>query len=134
MPKGGPAGSALQNQRDLKAENIRLVEVDGQVARNLAAQRAPKLFSQKMSNAQRSTSRVERGDSLEVAVVEAPPAALFGGGALDAKMGSAAKTPAPAPRKMHPNSMKNLTAPKFSMKAKAAKRGGDTESHMYGVR
>jgi polysaccharide export outer membrane protein len=110
MPKGGPAGSALQNKSDLKAENIRLVEVDGQVARNLAAQRAPKLFSQKMSNAQRSTSRVERGDSLEVAVVEAPPAALFGGGALDAKMGSAGSHLTTFPEQMV-NTAGNITVP-----------------------
>ena len=110
MPKGGPSGAALRNQRDLKVENIRLVEVDGEVARNLAAQRAPKLFSQKMSNAQRATSRVERGVSLEVAVVEAPPAALFGGGALDAKMGSAGSHLTTFPEQMV-NTAGNITVP-----------------------
>ncbi len=84
MPTSGPSSKEIQdgaNQPGTAA--VQVVDVDDQVARRLLAQRRFKLFSESLGAAGGNGNTFGSGDTLEVNIWEAPPATLFGGGALD---------------------------------------------------
>ena len=81
MPTAGPTlkeiDAAGQNQDAAAEAAIQVVEVDGDIARRLQAQRRQKLFSEVLVKPAESNQIVGLGDTLEVNIWEAPPATLF---------------------------------------------------------
>jgi len=81
-------------KRDLEREgamkelqNVQIIDVTEPVALTLRAKRASHLFSETFGNEQIDTPRVGPGDVLEVSILEAPPASLFGA-TVDVRGGS----------------------------------------------
>jgi polysaccharide export outer membrane protein len=64
---------------------VQIVDVDDKVARRLQAQQTQRLFSESLGQARGSDPGIGAGDAVEVNLWEAPPAALFGGGVIDAR-------------------------------------------------
>lgn len=90
LPSAGP--SAAQVHEAPSAERIsgvQIVDVNNDVARKLLAMQKQSLFSEAFSGSSQPNFVVGIGDVLEVSVWEAPPAALFGSGAIDPRMGPA---------------------------------------------
>lgn len=80
--------ATLNKNRDpLRLEGIQLVEVNDAVARRLLTGRAQGLFSDAFPAVPPKGMLVGAGDVLEVSIWEAPPAMLFGTGAVDARSG-----------------------------------------------
>ena len=73
----GAAASAPGSQA------VQVVDVDDTIARRLLAQRSQRLFSDSLGQVRSVDPGIGAGDSLEVNLWEAPPAALFGGGVID---------------------------------------------------
>jgi polysaccharide biosynthesis/export protein len=71
---------------------VQLVVVTDDVVRQLQSRRQQKLFSQAMPQLKSDALFVGLGDSLEVNIWEAPPAALFGSTAMDARSGGSIST------------------------------------------
>ncbi len=75
-----------------KAQNdsgIQIVDVNDAVARRLLAGQKQSLFSETFKASAHSGYVIGAGDVLEVSIWEAPPAALFGSGLMDPRMGPA---------------------------------------------
>lgn len=86
LPSSGPSVAQVVEQEKIDSP-IPVVEVSDAVARRvLAAQRADS-FAESLSSKAPPGYVVGAGDVLEVSVWEAPPAALFGGVALDPRSG-----------------------------------------------
>lgn len=93
----GPSTSAI-NRADgamLAATNIRVVDVNEEVARRLFTESRPLLFSDTIGDGAPIGSVIGKGDILDVAIWEAPPAVLFGAAGSDPRLlssGSAARS------------------------------------------
>lgn len=86
LPTSGPSTREIEKAGLSSAANaIQIVEVDDAVTRRLLAQRKQNMFSETLGNAASTSHQVAAGDVLEISIWEAPPATLFGGGALDAR-------------------------------------------------
>ena len=86
MPTIGPSSDEIAQSAAAPASAlVQIVDVDDRVARRLLAQRQFKLFSETLGNDRISSPYLGHGDSLEVSIWEAPPATLFGGGAIDSR-------------------------------------------------
>ncbi len=85
LPASGPSSRDIEQAPPAAANAIQIVDVDDAVTRSLLAQRAPALFSDKLGSAAGGSHQVGPGDGLEVSIWEAPPATLFGAGALDGR-------------------------------------------------
>lgn len=86
MPSSGPSRADIDEASARSGSGaIQLVDVDDRVARQLLAQRRMTLFSESLGQQQPPAMRIGSGDGVEVHVWEAPPATLFGGGAIDAR-------------------------------------------------
>jgi polysaccharide export outer membrane protein len=84
LPTIGPSADEVQAVQPLPgAAVIQIVDVDDKVARQLLGLRQFKLFSETLGPARESSPAVGSGDTLEVSIWEAPPATLFGSGAID---------------------------------------------------
>jgi polysaccharide export outer membrane protein len=70
---------------------VQIVEVTDAVARRLLALRQQRLFSETLGSAPVAAPPIGPGDVIEVSIWEAPPATLFGGGALDPRAPSTAR-------------------------------------------
>jgi polysaccharide export outer membrane protein len=93
MPAVGPTTSTVEQAASAPpAGHIQVVDVDDRVARELLAARRFKLFSQTLGEQPPSTINIGPGDTLEVNIWEAPPATLFGGGPVDPRTPSAARS------------------------------------------
>ena len=93
MPTIGPSAVAIQEaaaQPGTAAAQI--VDVDDRVARRLLSQRGFKLFSDSLGSQRGPASSIGAGDTLEVNIWEAPPATLFGGGVVDPRTPSSARS------------------------------------------
>lgn len=101
LPTSGPSADDVQAvQAPPGAAAIQIVDVDDRVARQLLSGRRLKLFSDVMdTTAAASPPTVGRGDTLEVNIWEAPPATLFGAGAVDPRAPSTAR-PSTLPEQM----------------------------------
>lgn len=83
LPTSGPSRSAIENTTaEVASRAVQVVDIDAKVARRLLDQRRHSLFSEVLGG-QRVATTIGLGDMLEVSVWEAPPATLFGGGAVD---------------------------------------------------
>lgn len=71
---------------------VQLVDVNDAVVKQLRGQQQQQLFSQALGDAAPKPLVVGVGDSLEVVIWEAPPAALFGSTALDTRSGASVTT------------------------------------------
>jgi polysaccharide export outer membrane protein len=88
LPNSGPSASALQKEgRNLSPENIQLIRLTPEAVRQINARHKVPLFSKELPARTAKTSILGAGDSLEVSVIEAPPASLFGSGGGDFKGG-----------------------------------------------
>ncbi len=83
LPRTGPSqDEILESSTRPGTSAVQIVDIDASVAQQLIEQRRTRLFSEALG--QRGTpADIGRGDSLEVNIWEAPPATLFGGGAID---------------------------------------------------
>jgi len=92
LPSSGPYVRQINPAgRDAPATprlgGIQLIQVDDAVARKLLSARRLGLFSDTFVTAAPKGYVVGAGDVLEISVWEAPPAMLFGGGAMDVRAG-----------------------------------------------
>ena len=78
----GPTSRAINGSVEQPVANapIKIVDVSDQVARRLVAHDRSILLSDSLGDGQGVDTTIGRGDILEVAIWEAPPATLFGGG------------------------------------------------------
>lgn len=78
----GPSTGAVKKAdgRALLASTIKVVDVDGAITERLASRDVPKLFSDHLGEVAPTAGTIGRGDVVEIAIVEAPPAVLFNGG------------------------------------------------------
>ena len=84
MPTIGPSHQEIRDAAALPGTRaVQIIDVDDTVARRLLAQRSQRLFSDSLGQAPSADPGIGAGDSLEVNLWEAPPAALFGGGVVD---------------------------------------------------
>lgn len=88
----GPSRSAVVNQQ---IPGVRVVPVTNEVASRLSADQPRLGFAEAFGNADPVGTVVGVGDILEVTIWEAPPALLFGAGAMDTRIGTAATTSRP---------------------------------------
>ncbi|NML92251.1 polysaccharide export protein [Novosphingobium sp. TW-4] len=90
LGSSGPSGKSI---RSVKTENagITLVDLNEQVARQIVQNRQPQTFAQVFGDPMTNRYLIGRGDVLDIAIWEAPPAALFG--SLSAGSALAATTP-----------------------------------------
>jgi polysaccharide export outer membrane protein len=84
LPTVGPSQAEVREAASRPgAQAIQIVDVDDVIARRLLALRKQRQFSETLGLARSAEPGIGPGDSLEVNIWEAPPAALFGGGVLD---------------------------------------------------
>jgi polysaccharide export outer membrane protein len=88
LPSSGPSASKLQDSRDtLKSSNIQLVELTPEVVSKINSGRKVRLFSEVFTDRKPKPSLLGAGDAVEVHILEAQPAGLFGSGIADLKGG-----------------------------------------------
>ncbi len=86
LPTAGPSTSQIQGGTERVGDgSIQIMEVDDKVTSQLLAHKRQKSFSESLGQAQGPALTVAPGDTLEVDIWEAPPATLFGGGAVDSR-------------------------------------------------
>ena len=92
LPTSGPSTDAINNAQKggtvVDGGGIRLIDVDNVVARRVTASQRSQLFSETFGTVAATDYLVGAGDTLEVAIWEAPPAALFGTSPLEPRTGS----------------------------------------------
>jgi polysaccharide export outer membrane protein len=91
MPSSGPSARSVNKFEDQSEAGaaIKVIDVTDAVARGILASRHQALFSEDLGDGQPIGSVIGRGDVLDIAIWEAPPAALFGGGGGDARLAGA---------------------------------------------
>ncbi|WP_315129171.1 polysaccharide biosynthesis/export family protein [Comamonas antarctica] len=89
LPSSGPSTKQVEEAVTVTPENIgiQIVEVNDTVARRVLASQRQSLFSEVFDATAQSGYVIGAGDVIEVSVWEAPPAALFGSGAIDPRTG-----------------------------------------------
>ena len=93
LPTIGPSAVDIQEAAARPGTAaVQIVDVDDRVARRLLSQRGFKLFSDSLGSQRGPTSAIGAGDTLEVNIWEAPPATLFGGGGVDPRTPSSARS------------------------------------------
>ena len=93
MPTIGPSAVEIQEAAAQPGTAaVQIVDVDDRVARRLLSQRSFKLFSESLGGQRGAASTIGAGDTLEVNLWEAPPATLFGSGAVDTRAPSSARS------------------------------------------
>lgn len=89
LPNSGPSAGAIhKNQKTLSADNIRIISLTPETVRQINARHKVPLFSEKLPAPTAKAAALGAGDSVEVSVIEAPPATLFGSAGADFKGGS----------------------------------------------
>ena len=90
LPSAGPSQEQVQTApRNPNSAGIQIVDVNDAVARRLLASQKQSLFSETFAATTQSGYSIGAGDVIEVSIWEAPPAALFGSGAIDPRSGPA---------------------------------------------
>ncbi|WP_426146617.1 polysaccharide biosynthesis/export family protein [Polaromonas sp. DSR2-3-2] len=101
LPSAGPSSQQVQQTPDTPGgSGIQIVDVNDVVARKLLASQKLALFSETFSASAQPGSVIGAGDVIEVSVWEAPPAALFGSGAIDPRSGPATTRVTALPEQM----------------------------------
>jgi polysaccharide export outer membrane protein len=86
LPSSGPNSAQMQEPSAAQSyPGIRIVDVDDAVARRSLGSRKQALFSETFISRMPAGYAIGAGDVLEVSIWEAPPAALFGGVAVDSR-------------------------------------------------
>lgn len=80
LPSAGPSREQIQRA---EGPTVVLADVDDATARRLAVSRRGVNFGERLGAGGAVAAGVGPGDVLEVSIWEAPPATLFGGGAMD---------------------------------------------------
>lgn len=93
-PGAGPSSRAVDRGQGQVVANadIKIVDVTDAVARQIIASSSGTLFSQSLGDGYPVGSIVGRGDVLDIAIWEAPPAALFGSVGGDSRVTSSSST------------------------------------------
>ena len=90
LPSSGPSRQQVLESADSpRIEGIQVVDIDNAVARKLLADQKKVLFSEVFDSTKHLGYVIGAGDVIEVSIWEAPPAMLFGGAAIDPRMGPA---------------------------------------------
>ncbi|GMM61351.1 polysaccharide biosynthesis/export family protein [Novosphingobium sp. IK01] len=96
MPASGPSSRIIKNEMSDKAKAagsiIEVVDVTGPVTRQILAADHPALFSRDLGEGHAIGSSIGKGDVLDIAIWEAPPAALFGSAGGDPRLTSSGST------------------------------------------
>lgn len=101
LPSSGPSTEQVQQTPDTPSgSGIQIVDVNDAVARKLLASQRLALFSETFSASAQPGYVIGAGDVIEVSVWEAPPAALFGSGAIDPRSGPATTRVTALPEQM----------------------------------
>ncbi|MQR00792.1 polysaccharide biosynthesis/export family protein [Glaciimonas soli] len=101
LPSSGPNYAQVQAVTDAQpGTGIQIVDVNDAVTRKLLANQKQSLFSEKFNAPAKAGYVIGSGDVIEVSIWEAPPAALFGGGAMDASSGPATTRVTTLPEQM----------------------------------
>ena len=101
LPSSGPSTEQVQQTPDTPSgSGIQIVDVNDAVARKLLASQRLALFSETFSASAQPGYVIGAGDVIEVSVWEAPPAALFGSGAVDPRSGPATTRVTALPEQM----------------------------------
>lgn len=81
----GPSGSQVMRSTDNPGmEGIQIIDVNADVAKRLLSSQRLALFSEVFGvDGRASGNIISAGDVIEISIWEAPPATLFGGGAVD---------------------------------------------------
>ena len=88
LPSSGPSTEQIEQAPTVNnASGIQIVDVNDAVARKLLASQKLSLFSEMFTSSAQPGYVIGAGDVVEVSVWEAPPAALFGSGAIDPRSG-----------------------------------------------
>ena len=88
LPTSGPSAKQVEESSDLlSSSGIQVIDVNDSVARKVLASRRLDLFSETFATTSRTSHFIGAGDVIEVSVWEAPPASLFGSGAVDPRSG-----------------------------------------------
>ena len=105
LSASGPHTTAYMNDsvKLPEYETIQVVDITDTVARKLMSRKRYQLFSELFADAQDTAFRIGPGDVLEVSVWEAPPASLFGGGAVNLPGGAASTRVSVLPEQMVSN-------------------------------
>ena len=121
LPGSGFTRSEIDRaQKKNGAESIQVIDVNELVANEIAAKRKNRLFSETLDSYDPNAQLIGAGDVLEIVIWEAPPASLFGSGALDPRSGSANARGMTLPEQMV-NGQGNISVP-FAGKIAAAGR------------
>jgi polysaccharide biosynthesis/export protein len=82
--QGPSRAQVLKSEKNANAEGIQIVDVNSDIAKKLLVSQRQALFSEVFGQSSKTAGTIIRaGDVIEVSVWEAPPATLFGGGAVD---------------------------------------------------
>ncbi|RYF49383.1 MAG: polysaccharide export protein [Cytophagaceae bacterium] len=94
MPASGPSSRSVNNAPEYSAanSNIKIVDVTGAVTSQILASSKPAQFSQELGEGTPIGSKIGKGDVLDIAIWEAPPAVLFGAGGSDPRLNSSGST------------------------------------------
>lgn len=94
MTAAGPSSRAVKSAEGQPVANadIKIVDVTDAVARQLIASSRSALFSEALGDGYPVGSIVGKGDVLDIAIWEAPPAALFGSVGSDPRLTSSGST------------------------------------------
>lgn len=87
LPSAGPSSGRVNRASEASVANadIKIVDVSDSVARQILATQNATSFAQSLGDGYAPGTRIGRGDVLDIAIWEAPPAALFGPAAGDAR-------------------------------------------------
>lgn len=92
-PSAGPSTRSVDRLAEdgkLAGADIRIVDVTDTVARRIVTGSRQELFSEELGEGRPIGSVIGKGDILDVAIWEAPPAALFGATGGDSRLSAAA--------------------------------------------
>ena len=92
MPTSGPSAEAVREASTSAAQAVQVVDVDDRVVRQIQATRKTRMFSETLAGTNTTGLRIGAGDALEMHIWEAPPATLFGAGAVDPRAPSTARS------------------------------------------
>ena len=121
LPGSGFTRSDVEpGNKKTSLDSIQVIDVTDALARQLVAKRTTQLFSEALGTADAGAQRVGAGDTVEIAIWEAPPASLFGSGLLDPRSGPATTRGMTLPEQVI-NNEGNINVP-FIGQVKAAGR------------
>ncbi|MCW2314207.1 polysaccharide biosynthesis/export family protein [Rhodoferax antarcticus] len=101
LPSAGPSTEQVANlQNPQNSSGIQVIDVTDAVARRVVASQQRLLFSETLGAAVSKAHLIGPGDVVEISIWESPPAALFGLGALDPRVGAATTRATVLPEQM----------------------------------